>query len=273
MSDMPITAPPDSVLIHETNSLLTIRSENPSPALMRDYCLFKLGYPPVRSGFLTALVTRVGVSLGEQISSSPSQWQIATAATFELACEFASLLSKFLDLAQPVRAIDVGIPAGPDTEYSNRSRSERKRIAATFYRYRGDARGRSFILIDDLINTGSALHALVTCLHAHGANPDAVHCFVFIKASFQRPERERELVEHYTAEFSPESLAKLVNHPDYYRTSATMFRVLSRLSTADARRFFNALLPERRSAVLLDARAYYGNDALPQSMLAGQVAA
>lgn len=251
-------------LVKQTSYLSSLSSSDPSPTFMREYCLFKLGFPPVRERFLKELAELVALERGESIVTQPNSWRVVTAATFEVALEFARMLSVELQLPHPLLAVNVGAPASPATEYSDCSLAERQQKAADFYHYPTKISGQQFILIDDLLNTGTAIAALAECLLGQGARPTDIYSYVFVRAHFSDPTDERRLVQQYVSEYSPETLAQLVNHKRYYRTSATMYRTLSQLSNSDATRFLAALKSTRLRSMKQDAARYYGNGELPE---------
>lgn len=234
--------------------------------LVRDYGRFKLGEVSARNWFLDETARTVWSKLADSLKSCAADWIIVTPATTELARDFSTRLACKAGRAEPIPVLVAGPDPHPESDYTGCSFEERLQIVDTFYDFNADLRGTRVLIVDDFVNTGTALRALVQRLCRCGADLGRIKSFVFVRGRFAEPQRERELVTSVIAQMKLVDILNILNHPEHYVTSATMLKYLAGRSQEDLERV-KAELPISRLDVLRRGLLnYYRNHPMPQHL-------
>ena len=238
-------------------SLYSIDESARQTEFLRKYTLFKLGDVETRR----TILREISALVRNTLPKPTGEWAVATSSTNHLAEEFAELVSLEWQLATPLDVLRVSTPATPGTDYTDCSEEDRQEIAKQFFEGPDRIYVDGVIIVDDMLTTGTALGTLVEFLTERGVACKRIYPFVFVRSYFETPGTERELVDEEIASMEPQEIAAVMNHPDYYVTSGTMFRHLRQAPPERLRQILNLLTPRTRALLAQHAREYYGADA------------
>ena len=252
--------------LSRTRTLYTISERDEGSELVRRYALFKVGDPACRRDFLTELAALVHRRLGRRLNAP--HWLITTCATTELAQEFAEVLQGELHAAAPLPVLAVGPDPCPGSDYTGCDAAARSRIVQSFYYDLAvDLHGRSILIVDDMVTTGTAMAELMRRLRGAGAAPRGIHSFAFVRGLFSLAGSERGVVGKAVDAMTPGRLASIINQPDYYLTSATMLRRMAEGGERQACALRARLLPERQALLAEHIRRYYRKHEVPAALM------
>lgn len=254
-------------VIGNTHSVYEIDDNyDSSSELAIAYARYKLGEVDVRRRFLLALAQLVSGRIGGELQTKTNDWVIVTPATTELAFEFAMHLQESLQLKNPLPVQIVGPDPCPGSDYTDCSTEQRNAIVSSFYDFSADLTGKRILLIDDLLNTGTAIRELCQRLVMAGADPLQIHAFVFVRGLFSDPKREAHLVRSVIERMSLEGILAILAHPDHYLTSANMLKYLSDRGSRDLHVIVNALSKHALERLQHGLLRYYRNHPIPSRM-------
>ncbi|MCA9193778.1 MAG: hypothetical protein KDB03_18525 [Planctomycetales bacterium] len=234
--------------------------------LVEAYARYKLGDVKVRHRFLKKLACLVITKLGHELRCDPSTWVIATPATTELALDFADLLQMLLKSDTQIPVQIVGPDPCPGSDYTDCSQQQRDSIVSSFYDFKADLTGRRLLIIDDLINTGTALAELSRRLVESGVLLSKVYPFAFVRADFKAPQREAQLVRSVINRMTLDEILSILADPGHYLTSATMLKYLSGRTRNELTAIAAALPLNSLGKLQLGLTRYYGGHAIPEHM-------